>query len=85
MTINDQQVLDIINALLAKEGVRSHDRVSHLHSHRTSSAELRALGPLVERYLEIMDPPATCQALHDHWEGPMICGNRLPCPTHGGR
>ena len=23
-----------------------------------------------------------CQVLHDHWEGPMICGNPLPCPRH---
>lgn len=28
---------------------------------------------------------ATCQVEHSHWEGPMICGNRLPCAKHGGR
>src|SRR5678816_966379 len=26
-----------------------------------------------------------CQVEHAHWEGPMICGNPLPCRTHGGR
>jgi len=31
-----------------------------------------------------VDPPRTCQVEHDHWEGPMICGNELPCARHGG-
>lgn len=29
--------------------------------------------------------PTVCQVEHSHWEGPMICGNPLPCPRHGGR
>lgn len=29
--------------------------------------------------------PFVCHVEHDHWEGPMICGNTLPCPTHGDR
>jgi hypothetical protein len=28
--------------------------------------------------------PRKCQVEHDHWEGKMICGNPLPCRTHGG-
>jgi len=36
-------------------------------------------------HLAIIDPPGTCQVEHDHWEGKMICGNPLPCRTHGGR
>lgn len=83
MTLNDQQVLDIVNALLDHEGVNRGTRVQHLHARRGVAA-LHALGPLVERYLAIADPPRTCQATHDHWDGPMICGNRLPCSRHGG-
>lgn len=29
--------------------------------------------------------PAMCQVEHDNWDGPMICGNEMPCRTHGGR
>jgi hypothetical protein len=86
MTLTDQQVLDIVNASLDREGV-SLDRgarVGYLLAHRDIPS-LRALGPLVDRYLEIVNPPRLCQVTHDHWEGPMICGNKLPCPRHGGR
>lgn len=84
MTLTDQQVLDIVNAALDREGVDQRSRVGYLLMHRDASP-VRALGPLVERYLEIEDPPRLCQVTHDHWEGPMICGNRMPCPRHGGR
>ena len=84
MTLNDQQVLDIVNATLDKAHVGASDRVRHLRANRASDATLRALGPVVDRYLEIKDPPRTCQVEHDHWEGPMICGNPMPCRTHGG-
>lgn len=57
MTLADQQVIDIVNALLDHAGVHA----------------------------SVVDPPRTCQVEHPHWEGPMICGNTLPCPRHGGR
>ena len=82
MTLTDQQVIDIVNEVLAREHVRPDDRVRRL---RESATSLPALKPLIERYLAIVDPPRSCQVEHDHWEGKMICGNPLPCRTHGGR
>jgi hypothetical protein len=62
MTLNDQQVLDIVNALLDHEGVHRGTRVQHLLARRGVTA-LRALGPLIERYLAIaetaQEPPST--------------------------
>jgi hypothetical protein len=26
--------------------------------------------------------PTICQVEHPHWDGPMICGNNLPCKKH---
>ena len=83
MTLSDQQVRDIINALLDHEQVNINMRVQMLRDRR-GIASLRALGPIVDRYLAIVDPPRTCTVTHDHWEGPMNCGNPLPCPRHGG-
>lgn len=31
------------------------------------------------------ESPRRCLVEHAHWDGPMICGNPLPCPHHGGR
>ena len=84
MTLSDQQVLDIVNALLAHEGIRE-DRGRRLREGRAGAASLSAFRPVVDRYLAMIDPPRTCQVEHDHWEGPMICGNPLPCARHGGR
>lgn len=84
MTLTDQQVIDIVNALLDHAGVHDSDRVRYVRE-RKSVTSLRALAPLVDRYLAVVDPPRTCQVEHPHWEGPMICGNTLPCPRHGGR
>jgi len=84
MTLTDQQVIDIINDLLDRDG---QDRGTHVQQliARRGIAALRSLGPLVDRYLAIMNPPQLCQIEHDHWEGKMICGNPLPCRTHGDR
>lgn len=49
--LRDQQVLDIVNALLDHEGVCRGMRVQHLLARR-GVASLHALGPLVEHYLE---------------------------------
>ena len=86
MTLTDKQVLDIVSTSLDREGVSLDraSRVAYLRMHRHMSW-VRALGPLVDRYLEIESPPQICQVTHDHWEGPMICGNPVPCPRHGGR
>ena len=84
MTLYDQQVLDIIDGLLDHEQVNVNTRVSYLRERRGVTS-VRALGPIVDRYLAIKDPPQLCQVEHDHWEGKMICGNTLPCRTHGGR
>lgn len=85
MTLSDQEVLDMINKLLDSQGVPTHGRSSYLRDHRASVAALRALAPIINRYLTIVDPPRTCQVEHAHWEGPMVCGNTLPCSRHGGR
>jgi hypothetical protein len=84
MTLTDQQVLDIVNGLLDQGGVLPEDRDQCLRALRGGAASLPALRPIVARYLAI-NPPRTCQVEHAHWEGPMICGNPLPCPRHGGR
>ncbi len=84
MTITDQQVFAIIEALLTYEHVRPEERVRHLRRRCEGTTSLHALKPLVDRYLAFMDPPQTCQIEHDHWEGKMICGHALPCPRHGG-
>lgn len=94
MTLTDQQVLDIVNALLDREGIHPVNRAGRLHTGHGGAASLTALRPLVDRYLAItgspdrhltnMGPPRTCQVEHDHWEGRMICGNPMPCPRHGG-
>ena len=89
MTLSDQDVLNIVNALLDYD----HDpwrgplsnamRIQKLRE-RSAIAAVRALGPLVDRYLAIVAPPRTCPVEHDHWEGRMVCGRELPCPRHGG-
>lgn len=84
MTLSDQEVIDILHALLDRDGVHGSDRLRYVRE-RKSVASIRKLAPLVERYLAVVDPPRTCQVEHDHWEGPMICGHTLPCPRHGGR
>ena len=84
MTLTDQQVLDAVNGLLDREHVPPSDRTRWLHAHRHNTSSLQGMLPLIDRYLKIMNPPRTCQVTHDHWEGPMICGNTLPCPRHGG-
>lgn len=84
MTITDQQVLDIIDALCEQANISRPWRVLKLRERNAGPASLGALAPLVDRYLAIVDPPRTCQVEHDHWEGKMICGNTLPCPRHGG-
>ena len=85
MTLTDQEVLKMVNGLLDAQGAPTNDRPRYLRDHKHDSATLRALTPIINRYLAIVDPPRTCQAEHDHWEGKMICGNQLPCRTHGGR
>jgi hypothetical protein len=82
MTLSDPEVIAIVNEVLNRERVAPADRLRHL---RESASSLPALKPLIDRYLAIMDPPRTCQIEHGHWEGTMICGNPLPCRTHGGR
>lgn len=84
MTLTDQQVVDIIHELLDRDGQDRGTRVQQLIARRGIASQ-RALGPLVDRYLAIKNPPQLCQVEHDHWEGKMICGNPLPCRTHGGR
>lgn len=81
MTLTDQEVIDLVNGVLARENVPPADRVRRL---RESGSSLPGLKPVIDRYLAIIDPPRTCQVEHDHWEGKMICGNPLPCRTHGG-
>jgi hypothetical protein len=85
MTLTDSDVRTIIHELLDSKSVPTHDRTRYVRENRNSVAFLRALPALVDRYLKIVDPPRTCQVEHDHWEGPMICGNTLPCSRHGGR
>jgi hypothetical protein len=84
MTLTDREVLNMIDTLLDNNGVPSRDHGRYVREHRKSVAFLKALTPLVDRYLAIIDPPRLCQIEHDHWEGKMICGNPLPCRTHGG-
>jgi hypothetical protein len=38
-----------------------------------------------ETYFDHSNARPRCMVEHDHWEGPMICGNYLPCLTHGSR
>ena len=85
MNLTDQQVLDIVDTLLVHDSVPPGDRVRRVRQRSSGIAGLRALGPLFDRYLAIVDPPRTCQVEHDHWEGKLICGNPLPCARHGGR
>ena len=85
MTLTDQQVIDIVEALCAQANIRREWCVLKLREHNAGPASLRALTLIVDRYLAIVDPPRLCQVEHDHWEGKMICGNQLPCRTHGGR
>jgi hypothetical protein len=85
MTLTDQQVRDIIDELCTQANIRREWRVLKLRERSAGPASLSSLAPIVERYLAIVDPPQTCQVEHDHWEGKMICGNTLPCRTHGGR
>lgn len=82
MTFNDAQILDAVNSYLNQARVSPGERVRWLRTHHHTPA-LRGMQPLVDRYLQITDPPRSCQVTHDHWEGPMICGNMLPCPRHG--
>lgn len=84
MTLSDHEVRAMIDELLDNHGIPAPDRERYVREHRGDVAFLRALAPVVDRYLAIVDPPRTCQITHDHWEGPMICGNPLPCRTHGG-
>ena len=84
-TLTDQQVIDIIAALLDHEGFRPADAVQNLRTRRGWVASQPALRPLIEHYLTLTDSPRTCQIEHDHWEGRMICGQPLPCPRHGPR
>ncbi len=84
MTLSDQQVRDIIEALCAQANIRREWIPLKLRERAAGAASLPALAPLAERYLVIADPPRLCQVEHDHWEGKMICGNPLPCRTHGG-
>jgi len=85
MTITDQEVLDIIDALCEQAHIRREWRALRLRERSAGPASLPSLAKLVDRYLTIVDPPRTCQIEHDHWEGKKICGNTLPCRTHGGR
>jgi hypothetical protein len=85
MTLTDQQVRDIVDELCAQANIRREWRVLKLRERSAGPASLPALAPIVERYLAIVDPAPLCQVEHDHWEGKMICGNPLPCRTHGGR
>lgn len=84
MTLSDPEVRSMVDALLDSHGVPASDRARYVRGNREYVAFLRILAPLVDRYLAIVDPPRTCQVEHDHWEGKMICGNPLPCRTHGG-
>ena len=85
MTLTDQEVLNMLDTLLDNNGVPSRDRGCYVREHRNSVTFLKGLTPIIDRYLMIIDPPRLCQIEHDHWEGKMICGNPLPCRTHGGR
>jgi hypothetical protein len=85
VTLADQEILKMVDAVLDAQGVPANDRARYLRDHGHSSATLRAIAPLTNRYLAIVDPPRMCQIEHDHWEGKMICDNPLPCRTHGGR
>lgn len=84
MTLSDQQVRDIIEALCAQVNIRREWIPLKLRARAAGAASLPALAALADRYLAIVDPPRLCQVEHDHWEGKMICGNTLPCRTHGG-
>jgi hypothetical protein len=83
MNLHDQQVIELIHGLLDYARVPPAERISQLRARR-SIAALNALGPIIDRYLAIKESPRLCQVTHAHWEGPMICGNPLPCPRHGG-
>ena len=85
MTITDHDVIDIIDALLRRDSIRPSTHIQQLRDRSAGAASLPALKNLVDRYLAIKDPPRMCQVEHDHWEGKMICGNKLPCSRHGGR
>jgi hypothetical protein len=85
MTTTDQEVLAMVNALLDGRGVAAHERTRYLRANRDAVTALHSIAPLVDRYLAIVEPRRLCQIEHDHWEGKMICGNDLPCRTHGGR
>ena len=81
MTLTDQQVIDLVNEVLTRKDSSPEDRIRHLRERAACCPTFR---PLLARYLAIKDPPRLCQVEHDHWEGKMICGNTLPCRTHGG-
>lgn len=83
MTLTDAQVLDIIDGLLDKENIHAVERYQYLRTGRGGAASLPALAPVVKHYLTIRSTQGSCQVEHAHWEGPMICGNALPCPRHG--
>jgi hypothetical protein len=82
MNLSDQQVVDIVLALLRHEGI--YDVGNRLREGRAGAASLPAMKPILDRYWAIVEPPRLCRVEHAHWEGAMICGNPLPCRTHGG-
>lgn len=72
---------------MTNEELRIVHAVLH-ESPRLSSDDADALAREIARRCGHSHPPAVasvCQVEHAHWGGPMICGNTMPCPKHGGR
>lgn len=85
MTLTDHEVVDIVEALMRRDNIRpSALAVLKLREGSAGAASMPTLSALADRYLAIKERAQTCQVEHDHWEGKMICGNPLPCRTHGG-
>jgi len=84
VTLQNHEIVAMIDNLLNQHGIPAGERGRYVRENRATVPFLRALTPLVDRYLALVDPPRTCQVEHRHWEGWMICGNPLPCRTHGG-
>ena len=69
-----------LSEIIRKDGILADQKVAmalELQEYR------KIYGALGCQYLETPEV-ATCQVEHDHWEGKMVCGNPLPCRTHGG-
>lgn len=59
LTLTNDQVIEIVNALLEYECVPSKDRVKEVVEHNDGVLSLRVLAPLLDRWLDCCAPLAT--------------------------